>query len=286
MTSGSSRLDHLQREPVAIERDALGPAREQHLLAGLEPQLLVAGEFARGERREHVVVIDDAILEDLDEAGAAVGVRGLEHVRQPLVDVDPARDEPRARSQRERARAQRPVDRPERGRRRARADPAGRRILALGQAVDLVVEQQDLAVEVAAQHVHRVVAADRQRIAVAGDDPHVEFGIGELDPGRHRRRAAVDGVEAVGRHVIRKAARAADAGDEHGLFARDIEVGHGPLHRFQHRIIAAARAPAHFLVAGPVLGGGDGRHLIHVRYPPSQAINSTTTISMISIGQD
>ena len=60
--------------------------------------------------------------------------------------------------------------------------------------------------------------------------------------------------------------------DEHGLFARDIEVGHGPLHRLQHRIIAAARAPAHFLVAGPVLGGRDGRHLIHVRYPPSQAI--------------
>jgi hypothetical protein len=33
--------------------------------------------------------------------------------------------------------------------------------LSLRKAIDLVVEKQDLAVEVAAQHVHRVVAADR-----------------------------------------------------------------------------------------------------------------------------
>ena len=157
-----------------------------------------------------------------------------------------------------------PVDRAERGRGRARADAAGRRILALGQAVDLIVEQQDLAIEVAAQHVHRVVAADRQRVAVAGDDPHVELGVGELDAGRDRRRAAVDRVEAVARHVIRKAARAADAADEHRLLARDAEVGHRPLHGLQHRIIAAARAPADLLVARPVLGGGDGwRHVVH-----------------------
>ena len=186
---------------------------------------------------------------------------------------------------REDARRHRPVDRAERGRGRARADPAGRRILALGQAVDLVVEQQDLAIEVAAQDVHRVVAADRQRVAVAGDDPHVQFGIGELDPGRERRRAAVDGVEAVGRHVIRKAARAADAVDEHGLLARDAEVGHGPLHGFQHRIIAAARAPAHFLVARPVLGGGDGRHFVHRPTAPSQTTRTTTSSSRIIIGQ-
>ena len=225
---------------------------------GLEPQLLVLRDAALGEAGEDVVVIDDAILVDFDEARAAVRVRGLEHVGQVLVHVDAAGDEPRARTQRERAGRHRPVDRAERGRGRARADAAGRRILALGQAVDLIVEQQDLAVEVAAQHVHRVIAADRQRVAVAGDDPHVELGIGELDAGRERRRAAVDRVEAVGRHVIRKAARAADAADEHGLFARDAEVRHGALHGFQHRIVAAARAPADLLVARPVLGGGDG----------------------------
>ena len=127
---------------------------------GFSHSCLSAATLALGEAGEDVVIIDDAILVDFDEARAAVGVRGLEHLGQVLVDVDAARDEPRARAEREGAGRHRPVDRAERSRGRARADAAGRRILALGQAVDLIVEQQDLAVEVAAQHVHRVVAAD------------------------------------------------------------------------------------------------------------------------------
>ena len=146
-----------------------------------------------------------------------------------------ARDEARARAEREAARADRPVDRAERRRRRARAGAAGRRVLALGQAVDLVVEQQHLAIEIAAQQVHHVVAADRQPVAVAGDDPDVELGIGELDARRDRRRAAVDGVEAVGLDVVGEAARAADAGDEHGVLRARADLGQGPLHRLEDR---------------------------------------------------
>ena len=81
-------IDDLEAELFDVEREALGAAREQHLLAGLEPQLLVARRFATGERAEDVVIIDDAILVDFDEARAAVSVRGLEHVGQVLVDVD------------------------------------------------------------------------------------------------------------------------------------------------------------------------------------------------------
>ena len=69
---------------------------------------------------------------------------------------------------------------------------AGRRVLALGQPVDLVVEQQDREVDVAAQRVDEVVAADRQRVAVAGDDPHVEVGPGHGQAGGDGRRPAVD----------------------------------------------------------------------------------------------
>ena len=47
--------------------------------------------------------------------------------------------------------------------------------LALGQTVDPVVEQDDLQVHVAAQHVEEVVAADPQRVAVAGDHPDPEL---------------------------------------------------------------------------------------------------------------
>src|SRR3546814_4125009 len=91
-----------------------------------------------------------------------------------------------------------------RGRRAAGADTAGRRILPLGQAIDLVVEQHDLAVEIAADDVHRMIAADRQPVAVAGDDPDVEMRIRELQPRRERRRAAVDRMEAIGFHIIGK----------------------------------------------------------------------------------
>src|SRR3546814_10096665 len=77
----------------------------------------------------------------------------------------------------------------------------------------LVVEQHDLAVEIAADDVHRMIAADRQPVAVAGDDPDVEMRIRELQPRRERRRAAVDRMEAIGFHIIGKARRAADAAD-------------------------------------------------------------------------
>src|SRR4029079_6965150 len=151
--------DHLEREPLDIQREALGTPREQHLLAGLEPQLLVTGGFASGERPEDIAFVEYTIVSNFDEARAAMRMRGLEHVRQILVDVDAASNEPRTRSEREHAWRHRPVDRAERSRGRARADAAGRRVLALCEAIDLVVEQQDLAIEVATKHMHRVVAA-------------------------------------------------------------------------------------------------------------------------------
>ena len=141
----------------------------------------------------------------------------------------------------------------------ARAEPRGRRILALGQAVDLVVEQDDLQIDVAADGVDQVVAADGQAVAVAGDDPDVQVGPGQLQAGGEGRRPAVDGVEAVGVHVVGEAAGAADAGDEHDLLARHAEAGQRLLHLGEDGVVAAARAPADFLVAGEVLGGQRGR---------------------------
>ena len=141
-----------------------------------------------------------------------------------LEDVHRARDERGLGAERERERVERPVDRAVRRRLRLLADLGRRRVLALGQAVDLVVEEQDLQAHVAAQHVDRVVAADRERVAVAGGDPDLEVGPRDLEAGGDRRRAAVDGVEAVGVHVVREAAGAADARDDHELLARDARA--------------------------------------------------------------
>ena len=70
---------------------------------------------------------------------------GLEDARHLfLVGVERAGDEACAGAEREAERGQRRVDRTLRRRRRTRAELAGRRVLALGQAVDLVIEQQQV----------------------------------------------------------------------------------------------------------------------------------------------
>ena len=62
-----------------------------------------------------------------------------------------------------------------------------------------------------------------KRVAVAGDHPHRQVGPAGFQAGGHGRRTAVDRVDAVGVHVIGKAAGAADARDEHDLFRRHAE---------------------------------------------------------------
>ena len=49
-------------------------------------------------------------------------------------------------------------------------------VLALGESVDLVVEQQDVEVDVAAYGVDEVVASDCEAVAVAAYLPDAEFG--------------------------------------------------------------------------------------------------------------
>ena len=58
------------------------------------------------------------------------------------------------------------------------------------------------------------------------------------------KRAAVNAVESVRLEVVREPARAADAGDEHRLLGLELFGDEQPLHRGEHRVVAAARAPA------------------------------------------
>ena len=103
-----------------------------------------------------------------------------------------------------------------------------------------------------------VIAADGERIAVTGGDPDVEIGANEFHAGGHGGRAAVNGVEAEYIHVIRKTAGAADAGDEDEFFLGDFQVGEDHLHGGKDGVVAAARAPADFLVGLEVFFGVDG----------------------------
>src|SRR5262249_12726445 len=89
-------------------------------------------------------------------------------------------------------------------------------------------------------------------IAVAGHDPDVQLRPGKLQPGRERRRSAVDAVEAVRIHVVREARRTPDTGDEDGLRPVDAELGEDLLGLHEDGVVAAAGTPADVLVRGVV----------------------------------
>ena len=70
----------------------------------LDANLRVGGLVALRERIEHAVVVDDAVLEDLDERRALEAVSGHEHATEArLVHVDRPRDEFRPRAERKRS---------------------------------------------------------------------------------------------------------------------------------------------------------------------------------------
>src|SRR4029453_18770262 len=96
--------------------------RDQHLLALLPPRYVL----------ERAVVEDVAVLEDLDERRATMGVRGSEHLDHVLAgEVVRPPNEGRLCAQRHAERVERPVDAAEWRRLRDLAELGGRRILPL-----------------------------------------------------------------------------------------------------------------------------------------------------------
>jgi hypothetical protein len=204
---------------------------------------------AVGDVREGAVVEHRAVLEDLDERGARVLGGGAQDagrcclsrstVRATNVALGPSASDT--------------------GLNGSSIDPNGvdfvtfprsrrRRDLTLREPVDLVVEEQDLDRHVAPQRVDQVVAADRQRVAVAGHDPDREVVARAASPVASAGAAAVDAVHPVGVHVVREAPGAADAGDEHDPLGRDAQLGHELLDGRQHRVVPTTRTPPRLLI--------------------------------------
>src|SRR6188508_281299 len=74
---------------------------------------------------------------------------------------------------------ERVVDRAHRRALRFLAERRRWRVLALGESVDAVVEQDDVEVEIAANGVHQVIAADRETVADARDEHDLLAGNAE-----------------------------------------------------------------------------------------------------------
>jgi hypothetical protein len=244
-------VDDLGGAVLANSHAARSVGTEPHGLAVPEVDATLLG-LTHGVER--TVVVDVAVLEDLDERGAAMRRSPPQHLGHVLaVGVDRARDEARLGADGDAERVEGLVDRACGRRARPLAPWARRRVLPLRQPVDLVVEKEDRDIHIAPQGVDEVVAADRERVAVPRDDPDGEVGTRGGEPGRDRGRTAVDRVHPVRLHVVREAGGAADAGDEDDALARDAELGHELLDGGEDRIVAAARAPADLLVGLQVL---------------------------------
>ena len=131
---------------------------------------------------------------------------------------------------------------------RSFAELARGRILALGQSVDLVVEEHDFQIDVSPDRVDQVVSADREPVSISCDHPHAQIGVRDLEACRDRRRSTVEGVKPVGIHVVGEAAGAADTRDHDRLVEVFAELGKGRLHRIENAVVTTSRAPADVLV--------------------------------------
>ena len=77
-----------------------------------------------------------------------------------------------------------------------------RTVLPFRQAVNLIIEQKDLKVYVAAHQVNQMIPTDGQCIAISGHDPDIQFRPTRLQSRGNGRRPAVNRVHSVGIHII------------------------------------------------------------------------------------
>src|SRR5580658_6170161 len=231
----------------------VGILAEDERFAVAQNQLMIGLDLLVTDIVEGAVVEDVAVLENLDEGGAAMSVGPFDHIAKVLdLNVHRTGDEGGMDAEGDGDRIEGEINGADRSRLGDLADFGGRRILPFGQAVDTVVEEQEFEIDVAAEHMHQMVAADGEAIAVTGNDPYVEVGARDLQPGGEGRCAAVNRMEAVGVHVIGEAAGAADTRDKDNIFARHAEFRHHALDLGQNRVITASGAPAYFLVGDEI----------------------------------
>ena len=223
---------------------------EEHGLAVLEHDGAVVADGAVGDGGVRLVVEDDAVLQHLGNR-AAVVLGGAGHALGGKLrhTVEGAGEEGALGTHHELTGIEGVVDGAV-GRGLCNlAELGGGAVLTLGETVDLVVEDGDVEVLVAAHGVDEVVAADGHRVAVAHVYPHAEGGVGEFDAGGDGAGATVDAVEAVGVDIVGDTARAADTGDHADVLFLVARLGEGGQQGGEDGVVATTGAPLHHLVA-------------------------------------
>ena len=165
-----------------------------------------AAALLRIGRIEHVRKKFHAFTQTFDDAKALVIERALDHLNH-VIDLCGmgARDEGRSAGDQFFHRVNRLIDRAAGIGLGLESDGRGGRSLLLGQAIDEVVHDEIGHIDVLARAVIEMVAADRESVAVAAEQEHMQIGPSKTDSGRERDRAAVDVMRAVAVDEIWKA---------------------------------------------------------------------------------
>ena len=212
--------------------------------------LHVVADVLAGDVLMHAVGEDHAVLQDLGHGDAVVLVRLHEDLAQFFgVDVHATGKEGSLGTNGEFARIERIFVSTLRRSLGLRATEGAGRELTLGHAVDTVVEQDQVDVDVTTAGVDEVVATDGGAVAVAGDHPHAEVRVGQLHASGGSGGTTVDAMETIGVHVVGEARGAADAADDNDVFLLLTQLRENVLNGLQDGVVTAARAPFHHLIA-------------------------------------
>ena len=205
-----ANLDNLQAKALLNQSELIVLAEDEFLaMTYIDGILLAALLIIYG--LVGTVVEDDAVLQNLADSSTLVGIGSLQNLDgSRSIGGYGTGEEMATCAKAQFSRTEGILDSAIGARLADEATGAGGRVLPLGQTVDTVVEQNHVQVDVTTVGMDEVVTADSQSVTVARHLPYGQVGVGNLGTCGYGGSTAVDGVHAVGGHIVRQTAGAAD----------------------------------------------------------------------------
>ena len=238
-----TNFDYFESKALLHESELVVLAEDEFFAMAHVDGVLLA-PFVVVDRFVGTVVEDDAVLKYFANGGTVVLVGSLKNLNGTLsIGGDGTGEEVSARSEAEFSWAERILNRAIRRRLADKSAWGCRGVLSLGESIDAVVEQDHVEVDVASVGVDEVVTSDGESVTVTADLPNSEVRVGDFASCGDGGGTSVDGVHAVGGHVVRQTAGAADAGDDSGVMRSDADFSHGFLKRGEEGVVATTWTP-------------------------------------------
>ncbi len=222
----------------------------------LKDEKLISLYGAGSDGIKGLVVKNHAVLKDLDEGSTLMCLGRLEGVNHVLhVSVQGAGHKSGLGTESEEKRIYGVVYGPQRSALGFLPNFRSGAVLSFGQAIDTVVEEKNVYVQVAPEQVKKMIGSDGKSVPVTRDHPYGQFRVCHLHARRDGGSSTMNGMETVGVHVVGKTAAAPDPAHDHELLTGNAKLGQGPLYCIKNRIVSTTRAPANVVGRHEVLLG-------------------------------